>query len=966
MRSSQKEKRMPSRDLVRRARIAIKREADYHYFFEKLTTPDWIEPLREDGWFREPPKPEVEGDHVLIPIWPASRYLVRMAALAPDLVMDVALEIETDNARVHEDLIQAALAMPPKVAARIVPRAIRWITGRYQLLLPRYVGDLMSYLARERQTESALRLARAILQLEPDPRIQEKAETKGPYRPHAEPQPRFDFWEYQDILERNIPELVAAAGIGALKVLCTSLSVGIGLSLLPGEDEKVEALRLAIWRPAIENHGQNARHGVVDVLISAVRDASRGLAANNHALVPAILDLFRTYKDTIFERLAFYLLAEFPTAAPDLVAAKLTDRNLFDDWVVRHEYYRLAEKGFRFLSLENQEAILGWIEAGPEQSSLVTRLQDGLGRPPTDQEVRHAVESWQLRHLAPLVDSLPPEWRQRREAMLEEVPAPDHPDFVSYGSEWVGSTSPVTADELVSMDVAAIVAFLQTWKPSSGWREATPDGLAAILRTVIARDPGCFADNAVALTAVEPLYVDALLSGLREAAAQNRSFGWDNVLTLCRQVVSVPYVGPDESGIRPDRALGWARKSTVDLLRQGFTSGPAEIPIRLRREVWDVLLPLADDPDPTPTEEETYGGQNMDPLTLSLNTIRGAAMHAIIAYALWVRRHESGAAKPEGQFGFDQLPEVRDVLNRHLDPEIDPSPAVHSVYGQYFPNLVWLDPDWAAGNSTRVFPSDDTRRDLLDAAWDAYLAFAELFPPALDLLSNVYARAVERIGEVPGNGRRIVDPAARLAEHLMVMYWRGRISLEDSDGLVARFYARAPDSIRAHAIDFIGRSLRNTEGEVEAEVLDRLRRLWEARVTAVTREVAEGAHPSELVNFGWWFVSRKFADDWSLQQLEVTLRRSRRVDADDDVANRLAELAPGFPLQTVACLRLMIEGAVEGWRMLGWLDDARTVLEAVLNGSDESARRMATEVVDLLVARGQHAFRSLLGRSPGT
>src|SRR5262245_10781518 len=111
---------MPDREHVQRALRAIKRAADLQLFFEKLNSPDWITPLEEEGLFREPWPAESDGKYVSFPFWPQSKYLVRMAPKAPQLVLNVIERIPaTDNVRIHEDYADCALAMPAAVAAKI-------------------------------------------------------------------------------------------------------------------------------------------------------------------------------------------------------------------------------------------------------------------------------------------------------------------------------------------------------------------------------------------------------------------------------------------------------------------------------------------------------------------------------------------------------------------------------------------------------------------------------------------------------------------------------------------------------------------------------------------------------------------------------------------------------------------------------------------------------------------------------
>jgi hypothetical protein len=72
-------------------------------------------------------------------------------------------------------------------------------------------------------------------------------------------------------LKDHYPELVKAAGLPALELLCELLEKAIQFS--PHREEGAEDFSYT-WRPAIEDHPQNLRHTVKDALVSAVRDAS--------------------------------------------------------------------------------------------------------------------------------------------------------------------------------------------------------------------------------------------------------------------------------------------------------------------------------------------------------------------------------------------------------------------------------------------------------------------------------------------------------------------------------------------------------------------------------------------------------------------------------------------------------------------------------------------------------------------
>ncbi|HEY9795044.1 MAG TPA: hypothetical protein V6D30_05325, partial [Leptolyngbyaceae cyanobacterium] len=73
--------------------------------------------------------------------------------------------------------------------------------------------------------------------------------------------------------------------------------------------------------------------------------------------------------------------------------------------------------------------------------------------------------------------------------------------------------------------------------------------------------------------------------------------------------------------------------------------------------------------------------------------------------------------------------------------------------------------------------------------------------------------------------QQLAKPDERLAQHLMTLYWRGKLNLDNLEGLLTRFYAKAPDALRGYALEFVGRSLRNTKEAIEPQILNQLQLL---------------------------------------------------------------------------------------------------------------------------------------------
>jgi hypothetical protein len=303
------------------------------------------------------------------------------------------------------------------------------------------------------------------------------------------------------------------------------------------------------------------------------------------------------------------------------------------------------------------------------------------------------------------------------------------------------------------------------------------------------------------------------------------------------------------------------------------------------------------------------------------------------------------------------MPEVREVLEAHLDPANDPSLAIRAVYGQWLPWLVLLDRAWAAAKTPRIFPAD--RTDFRDAAWETYIVFCKPYDNVFEVLEEEYSKTVERLGDTVRTTRRhLGDPDEQLAEHLMVFFGRGKLPLHEPHGLLGRFFEKAPGPVRGRAIEFIGRSLRDHAGEIPSAVLQRFSALWEWRIERA--HAAPSEFVDELANFGWWFVSYRFDEAWTIQQLEEALRLAKKAEPDHMIAETLAEMAVRRPREAVGCLAALVEADREGWGILGWEKRARAILAAAMGSGDVGAREAATALIHRLGALGRLGFRELL------
>ena len=103
-----------------------------------------------------------------LPFWAPSRYLARIGAAEPDAVSAVILALpETDNGRIHGDLIEGALAMPAEHAVRIAALLPAYLAQPYPLVAAERASELVTKLMREHESQAGLELTREVFAVEP-------------------------------------------------------------------------------------------------------------------------------------------------------------------------------------------------------------------------------------------------------------------------------------------------------------------------------------------------------------------------------------------------------------------------------------------------------------------------------------------------------------------------------------------------------------------------------------------------------------------------------------------------------------------------------------------------------------------------------------------------------------------------------------------------------------------------------
>lgn len=933
---------MISESTVKSLIAKMKRNADYVYTFSNLGSPDWIGPLVKHGFFADPPPPIREGDYIRFPTWPESRYLARVADKDPEQVLKVALRIpKTENVRVHEDLAEAALAMPAKYAKKFVPRTKQWLRSRHFLLLPDKLGKLVSHLASGGETKAALELAQELLT---PVKIDGDIETQQLRGPDL----RFRLWEYDQITSKQLPTLAKAAPIETFELLVNKLDHAIELVPRSGRDGDGSY----VWReliPEARKHETDLR----SLFVTAMRRTAVTAIKTRPENLGKLLDVLASHKPNIFLRFQMYLLEKHWPAEKQRVSNLLLIRENLNNIQIQNEYEMLLQKAFGSWSKNTQLEWLELIEQGPVFPRTVS-----------EKDRRDYSAHWKRRRIAPVVNKLPNDWAKAHAQLIKGLRVPK--DFRPFHiSEFVhvGPNSPVKEDAIKKMTPAAVAKYLREWKPGEGHSEPSPEGLSRVLTGDVANRPSAYIKSISKFTDLDPTYVRGLLHGIREAIEKKgKRIDWGAVIELMSLTVKrTDKVEREWSNEESDPSWEWTRKTIADVLYAGLQSKAkkAGIPIGLRKQVWGVLKPLTDDRSPTPEREAEFTKSNKQAYDhLAINTVRGQAMNDLMLYFTWVQRHLVNEDENHVRT-FKDAPEAQEVLEAHLDRKRDPSLTIRSIYGQWSPWMQQGDLEWFVEHADQIFPLDPSSRDYWRAAWLPYINHNNAFPAVYVMLRKHYAHALE-----PSELDFFKDESSfyqqRLAAHLVVFYLSGAAEFGDKDGVLEKFFTNASDQMRHQAIDFAGESL-GTIKELDGAALEdrkkRLISLWERRLAAARKNPDQ--HREELAAFGQWFIAGGLDQDWLESNLIEVLKLTGKIEPEYRVVEHLVSIAPKRPRRAIEILELVIDNPKNEWSVEFWRESAHQVLEKVLDSKDDSAVSAARNLVQRLGAMGHQQFRDL-------
>jgi hypothetical protein len=476
-------------------------------------------------------------------------------------------------------------------------------------------------------------------------------------------------------------------------------------------------------------------------------------------------------------------------------------------------------------------------------------------------------------------------------------------------------------------------------------------------------EPIRFAERAEDLARIHPGYIQGALQGFEAALIEGRGFPWNAVLRLVQQVATAPTLGQavdadasEESG--SSRRL--IQLLAANLVMAGIVADQNETRIsdELLDVAWSSLAPLTNSQDPTAETESRYGGDNMDPLTLSMNTVRPTALRATIRLLLRLSQPNEDIDPKAAVVRRFLTTRIEAALGDHSGPNLDPSLATAAAFGEGLGVLLAAAPDWTAGRLTNLLgppdpqdQTDETAQAWHDTVWSVMLAG---YRPSLALLQALRPWFVRRVTELTSNRAETVgfrgdrSPRHLLADHILMLHITGQFDASAEAELVRAMFDSAPAVLLGDVLGHVGWQLTRAEGDIPAAVLARCQVLWDWRASEVQ---AGRADPRELAGFSWRVRSGRFPAEWWLRHVMLAVAGDS-LQARTTLLEPLASVAPAYPRQALEALIALIENDNDA-TMAFYIDrHVPTVIAAALDCGDTEVVRIAWKLMDQLGRRG--------------
>ena len=711
-----------------------RRGANYAFFFNRASDPSWIGILKERGYFAHPPSVQkLDDGQIHVPSWWPMRYLAKMTALAPDEVIAIVQLLPPfDNPRISDEILEIALQLRGEQSAQLLPEVLRYARTSTPLLSYR-LPDLLAHWTDERQTTTALELAKRIVYFSPDPERDEKEtrrrENTQDWTTALQPFPRLEQWDYMQLMEQGIRPLAAAEPYQSARVLISAVNRLIHQTLhqdeldRDGDEDYSQLCYPRLYGPLDEVLQPDG------TLVLTMTHACEQVWEREPDSAAALDEELRNRRWRIFRRLRQHLYALHPDErTKPWIRQEILHHQDYGHWQYRYEFQQMVRSacetfGYELLTEAELTPIFEAILGGPDREAT----RRSMGEYYTEERFEQRQRNFHRMQLQPLRNVLFGKYRDyfqdlEREAGIS-ISDEDYMPVEPTRSGMISGHSPRSAEELVGLEDEELLSYINEWDEehtdAEDWLvEVTVDALSDAFGQLFQRaviptpDPLHFwLGNRHRIE--RPIYVRKILGAINSRVEAQDLSDLDQWLEFCEWVLSHPDRERQPSLEPSDRTRnnpywGDCRRAVGDLLGK-VISVSLENGLAMRLVAQDrlptLLEALCTEYDWHLDEDQREFVGHEDAFVRAINNTRSRALADLLKFGRWLRNHDPQAdveaitATLEGRFSPTAqypltTPERAFLGIGYLDALAMDEPWALARKSDFFPRHNWR--DWIA------------------------------------------------------------------------------------------------------------------------------------------------------------------------------------------------------------------------------------------------------------------------------
>jgi len=958
-------------DVVELIELVKRRGANYVFFFNAVNSPEWIAPLVENGIFKNPPNVEFGGDdRVAFPFWWPILFLQRVSAQSPAQVVDIILGMEeTNNPLILREICSIACGLSDvDLSLRLKPLVKQFLKSPYQFCEEDLVAKILNKWGNKigPSRVAAREIVQYVIAFQPDPREKEKRsrrkENPEAWNTLLEPSPRFNQWEYQQILEKGVRPLVEHEPYQMACILIDATSRMIKMKMHKENPDKDDGEDLSeFWCRRLDK-SDHEHQDSDEALVHTLTYACEEVYNKDPGFIDLLDQKLRKQRWKIFIRLRQYLYsAHLDSRTLPWVRELILNHSDYSKWKHHYESQIMIRKacehfGHQLLDESEMSGIFNEIISGPHEEIY----QKNMGVDFSKESFEQCKRNFHYLQLYPFAALLGGEYKiyfdgLECEAQEKIVTDESYSPYSGVRSGAVSYRSPKSAEELGRFTDDELLFYLNDWsdehRDKDNWLvEINIPALAGVFQSIfkdmIVPD-GERLDFWIANrdNIARPIYVEAMVKVMQEFIKNKNIAKLDKWIEFCAWILSHPdskqmegqHEARDKTSVNPDWSS--SRRAVVDFI-DACVEKDTNIPITAREGLSCLLQEVCSQGD-WRLDQDHPVLLNDDPIVEAINNTRSRGLESLVNLGFWILRH-----LPD-----DPVPELKTILSKRLggDAELLLTRPERALLGMHFGNLCALDLDWAIDQRGNIF-SQGNKNVWLDA-FGSYIRYNNPSAKMFEILRQEFEYALENLNVLTSFYAEADELVENLGHHLFEYYLWQLYPLTGEKSLLEIFYNKTTGDRKHWAKTFgnVGYVLRNSGNILEKELTDRVIAYFDWRL--------EAAEMLELQEFACWLDAECLNSEWRLRSyakiLDLGFVKSKRFSFEMEALSKLHSEHLGLVIE---CFAKITDLMVRGAQMHIPTDKVKPILKAGLNAGDPLIRGVAEHARENCLRLGRFEF----------